>query len=69
LWRDFLYLNQVANENRRKSWFDYKRKADGSIPFGKADERSERSVSEVIQSSRPNTKKPALVAGFFVFKA
>ena len=41
LWLAFLYLNQVANENQRRSWFDYKRKADGSMPFGKADERSE----------------------------
>ena len=50
-----------------ESEFDYKRKAYGSMLVGKADERSERSVSVVI-SLYPPLKIPRFMRVFFCFE-
>lgn len=49
----FLVLNdEVIDKRNRSSEFDYKRKADGSMPVGSADERSGTEVKRTGGHSR-----------------
>ena len=48
----FLY-GEYRQLERVRSWFDYKRKPDGSMAVAKGDERSGRSVSEVVHQRPP----------------
>jgi len=47
------WLEMNDRSNQRESWFDYKAKANGSAPVGKADCRSERANIEKCLLSSP----------------